>query len=77
MRKYEADAVNQIFRLVMEIKINISIKEIKYYMLSKSDIDNLYIIKDLAESLIYLMNYQMKKTKERGLQFLNCIRLIQ
>jgi len=54
MRKYEADAVNQIFRLVMEIKINISIKEIKYYMLSKSDIDNLYIIKDLAESLIYL-----------------------
>ncbi|MCE5346704.1 MAG: hypothetical protein LLG13_10515 [Bacteroidales bacterium] len=54
MRKFETDAVNQIFRSVMEIKINISDNDTKYYRLSKSDIDNLYIIKDLIESLIYL-----------------------
>jgi hypothetical protein len=52
MTRNEFDAINHIFRLILEIQINISDENIKNYKLSQYDIDNLQRISESTEFLI-------------------------
>jgi hypothetical protein len=51
MTEHEIHSINQILKLVLEIKINMSSRDIADYELSEYDIDNLITVIDLIKSL--------------------------
>lgn len=67
MRKYAIDSINQIFRLIMKIKINISEKNHLKYDLSKFDIANLNKVKKLTDGLLKKIESVKVKNKNEML----------